>query len=188
MKRMKRQIAAFLVVTLFFWQGSALAQEARLSDIIVSNSHDDLLIYLKVEGAFTEKMRRVVFSGVPTTFSFLVTMERMRGAWMNEEIADFKISHTVKYNNMKKEFTIRRSWEDDKPIVTKSFGEAKKLMSEVDNIRLVALNKLEKGLRYQIRAKAELSDITLPFYLHYLLFFVSLWKFETEWYTIDLTY
>jgi len=61
-------------------------------------------------------------------------------------------------------------------------------MCEVDNIRLVTLNKLEKGLRYQIRAKAELSDITLPFYLHYLLFFVSLWKFETEWYTIDFTY
>lgn len=185
---MRRQIAIFLAVTLFLGQGFAMAQEARLSDIIVSNSHDELLIYLRVEGAFTEKMRRVIFSGVPTTFSFLITMERVRGAWMNEEVADFKLSHTVKYNNMKKEFTVKRSWEEDKPLVTKSFAEAKKLMCEVDHIRLVSLDKLEKGLRYQIRAKAELSEITLPFYLHYLLFFVSLWKFETEWYTIDFTY
>lgn len=173
---------------LFFFQESVSAQEARLSDIIVSNSHDDLLIYIKVEGAFTEKMRRVIFSGVPTTFSFLITLERVRGMWMNEDVADFKISHTVKYNSMKKEFTVKRSWEEDKPIVTRSFAEARKLMCEVDYIRLAALSSLQKGLPYQIRAKAELSEITLPLYLHYLLFFVSMWKFETEWYTIDFTY
>ncbi|NQT10914.1 MAG: DUF4390 domain-containing protein, partial [Desulfobacteraceae bacterium] len=41
---------------------------------------------------------------------------------------------------------------------------------------------------YQIRAKAELGKLTLPFYLHYILFFVSLWDVETDWYTIDFIY
>ena len=40
----------------------------------------------------------------------------------------------------------------------------------------------------QIRAKAELSKLTLPFFLHYVFFFVSLWDFETDWYTIDFIY
>jgi len=37
-------------------------------------------------------------------------------------------------------------------------------------------------------AKAELNKLTLPFHLHYVLFFVSLWDFETDWYTIDFVY
>jgi hypothetical protein len=61
-------------------------------------------------------------------------------------------------------------------------------MAEIDSLKIVPLWKLEKGGKYQIRAKAELSKLTLPFYLHYILFFVSLWDFETDWYTIDFIY
>jgi hypothetical protein len=28
----------------------------------------------------------------------------------------------------------------------------------------------------------------LPFYLHYVLFFLSFWDFETDWYTVDFIY
>ena len=53
-------------------------------------------------------------------------------------------------------------------------------MSEVDSLKIVPLSALEKGGHYQIRAKAQLSKLTLPLYLHYVLFFVSLWDFETD--------
>jgi len=71
------------------------------------------------------------------------------------------------------------------------FQQAQKLMTEIDSLEVVLLSKLEKGSRYQTRAKAEVSKLTLPFYLHYVLFFVSLWDFETDWYTmytIDFIY
>ena len=61
-------------------------------------------------------------------------------------------------------------------------------MSEIDSLKTVPLSRLEKGSQYQIRAKAQLSKLTLPFYLHYVLFFVSLWDFETDWYTIEFMY
>jgi hypothetical protein len=35
---------------------------------------------------------------------------------------------------------------------------------------------------------AQLDKIRLPFYLHYVLFFVSLWDFETDWYAVDFRY
>jgi hypothetical protein len=61
-------------------------------------------------------------------------------------------------------------------------------MTDLDSFRIVPLSELTKGKQYQIRAKAELNKLTLPFYLHYVLFFVSLWDFETDWYTIDFIY
>ncbi|VEN73658.1 conserved hypothetical protein [Candidatus Desulfarcum epimagneticum] len=167
---------------------SMAAQEATLENIIVTNTRDDLLIYLNVEGAFSDKIKKVVLSGVPAAFSFFIILNRVRDFWGDKEISDIKVTHSIKYNTLKKEYVIKRSWENNKPLVTKSFVEARKLMTEVDSLRIVPLKRLDKGGLYQIRAKAELSKFTLPFYLHYVLFFLSFWDFETDWYTIDFTY
>ena len=169
-------------------QSAGHAQEAKLANIIVTNTRDNLLVYMNVEGAFTEEVKQAVLSGVPVSFSFFVELDRNQDFWPDEAIVSEKITHTVKYNNLKKEFLIERSWETGDPVVTKSFEHTKKLMTEVDSWKVVQLDRLEKGSRYQLRAKAELSKRTLPFYLHYVLFFVSMWDFETDWYTIDFIY
>ncbi len=183
-----RKTVIIFILILLSVQNTALAEDAVLSNIIVTNTRDDLLVYLSVEGAFREEMQKAILSGVPTTFLFFIGLYHVRSLWLDQEIADIKINHTIKYDNLKKEFTVSRSWENSKPIITKSFEEARKLMADVDGIKIVPLKWIEKGKRYQIRAKAELSNITLPFYLHYVLFFVSLWDFETDWYTIDFIY
>lgn len=186
----KRKICITLFSLLFLFQHSALAQELepKLTNIIVTNTRDDLLIYLNVEGAFTEEMKSAILSGVPTTFSFYVTLYLIRNFWPDKEIADIKVTHTVKYDNLKKEFTVHRSWENEEPRVTQSFEEVRKLMIKINSLKVAPLGLLEKGRAYQIKAKAELSKVTLPFYLHYVLFFVSQWDFETETATIDFIY
>jgi hypothetical protein len=183
-----RKTVIILIAMFLFVQNTALAEDAVLSNIIVTNTRDDLLVYLSVEGAFREEMQKAILSGVPATFSFFVGLYHVRSLWLDKEITEIKITHTIKYDNLKKEFTVSRSWENSKPIITKSFEDARKLMADVDGIKIVPLKWIEKGKQYQIRAKAELSNITLPFYLHYVLFFVSLWDFETDWYTIDFIY
>jgi hypothetical protein len=179
---------AILFFVLLLPDPSVNAREARLKDIIVTNTTDDLIVYLTVEGAFTPNMKKAVLSGVPTTFSFFVVLYGTRGYWFDKRIVRLKLTNTVKYHNLKREFVVTRSWENHKPIVVKSFDEAKSLMSEVDNLRVVPLSRLQRGKKYQIRAKAELSRITLPLYLHYVLFFISLWDFETDWYTVDFVF
>jgi len=183
-----RKCFLLVLCLLFFVRFPASAQEASLSDIIVTNTRDDLLLYVTVQGAFTEKMTQAILSGVPATFSFFITLERVRSLWPDEEIVDLKVSNTIKYNSLKKEFTVTRSWDNGKPQMTQSFEEAQRWMAKIDGLKVVSLNRLEKGSQYQLNAKAELNKLTLPFYLHHVLVFVSLWDFETDWYTIDFIY
>jgi hypothetical protein len=166
----------------------AVAQDAHLTNIIVTNTDTDLLIFLSVEGAFQGKISRAIDSGVATTFYYLLRLYRTRSFWPDEQLADVTVSHTIKYNPLKKTYTVKRSWEANKPITVASREEALRLMAEVDNLPILPLSNLKKGAQYQIRTKAELSKQTLPFYLHYVLFFVSWWDFETDWYTIDFIY
>lgn len=179
--------ALFLFVVLI-GHGSAFAQEARLTNITVSNTRDDLLLYLNLEGAFNEKLNKAILSGVPASFSFVTKLNRVRNVWLDRGIADITVTHSIKYDNLKKEFIVRRSWKNNEPEITKSFKEAQKWMTEVNSLKIIPLRQLDKGQKYQLRTKAEVSKQTLPFYLHYVLFFVSLWDIETDWYTIDFIY
>ena len=179
----------FLILGLLLIASQAgYAQDATLTNITVSNTQDDLLLFLNLEGAFREEMKQAILSGAPSTFSFFAKLNRVRSLWFDKDIADLEVTHTIIYDNLKKEFTVTRSWKDNNPEVTKSFDEAKKWMTEIDSLKIIPLNRLEKGEQYQLRVKAEVSKKTLPLYLHYILFFVSLWDFETDWYTIDFTF
>jgi hypothetical protein len=187
-KKNVKKIICCLIMTGIVLQGTCFAQDATLNNIIINNTRDDLLLYLEVEGAFRDNMKQAIMNGVPASFSFYVMLFRDRGFWMDEKITDMDVTHTMKYDSLKKEYTVTRSWEPKSPVTTKSFEEAQKLMSEIKGMHVVSLARLTKGTQYQIKAKAELSKITLPLYLHYVLFFMSLWDFETDWYTIDFTY
>jgi hypothetical protein len=187
---LNRTTSVFLLILglLLVASQAGYAQDATLTNITVSNTQDDLLLFLNLEGAFREEMKQAILSGAPSTFSFFAKLNRVRSLWFDKDIADLEVTHTIVYDNLKKEFTITRSWKDNNPEVTKSFDEAENWMTEIDSLKIIPLNRLEKGEQYQLRVKAEVSKKTLPLYLHYILFFVSLWDFETDWYTIDFTF
>jgi hypothetical protein len=186
--RLILSVGAVLMSFIFLVQIPCAAQDATLSNLIVTNTSNDLLVYLNVEGAFREQTVNAIMSGVPASFSFFIKLYQKRSMWFDRTIADIEIANSIKYNNLKKEFIVERSWESGRIRTAQSLQEAQKLMTDVDGLKIIHLNKLEKGKQYQVKAKAQLSKLTLPFYLHYVFFFVSLWDFETDWYTIDFIY
>jgi hypothetical protein len=189
MKGLRKWAACcFVGIVLLAVQPDAHAQDATLTNITVSNTRDDLLLYLNLEGAFTDEIKTAILGGVPTSFSFFISLNRVQTYWIDEAIADIEVTHSIKYDNLKNEFTVRRSWQQNEPLVTDSFTEAQNLMTEITSLKIIPLSQLEKGQQYQLRTKAEVSKKTLPLNLHYLLFFISLWDFETDWYAIDFIY
>lgn len=186
------RLGTFLFLCLFAFgtilSPAAAAKDAALANLIMANREDALHVFLRTEGAFTEKIDSAVTSGVPVTFSYYVILEEHRRFWPNTEIADIKLTHTIRYNAIKKSYTVTRSWEGFTPHVTTDFDEAKQWMSTISDLTVAHHDQLETGHPYRIRAKAKLSELTLPLYLHYILFFVSFWDFETDWYAIDFIF
>ncbi|MEE4357347.1 MAG: DUF4390 domain-containing protein [Desulfococcaceae bacterium] len=177
----------FFCVFLYASECAALTG-ARLADMFITNSQGNLLVYLKVKNAFSRQIQQTVFSGVPTTFSFFIRVEQKRSLWTDKELAEAVLTHTIKYDNLKKEFSIRRSWEKGRNRIVRSPEEAERLMSDVEGYPILPMDKLEKGADYEIQAMAKLSKISLPFYLRYLPVTPSIARFETEWYTIAFEY
>ena len=182
-------VALFLLLCVLLLSPSSLqAAEATLEDIIVTNTQEDLLVFFDIEGCFTLEMEEAILNGIPTTFTIYIKLKRARALWLDASIADIKLEHTIKHDSLKNEFRVKRSGDNQNELVFKEFEGAKEAMAEIRNIRIAPLRELRKGGKYQLQVKAELEKVRLPLNLHYVLFFVSLWDFETDWYTIDFTY
>jgi hypothetical protein len=164
------------------------AAAASLSDLSITNTRHDLRVSLRVKGAFTGPIEKAVASGVPTTFSFFIIVEEVRRFWSNRTLSDTTLTHTIKYEPLKNEFSVSRSWESSAHNGLKSPEAARRLMSNVENFNVIPLRQLEKGIRYRLRIKAKLSKMKLPLYLRYILVMPSKWQFETDWHEIEFIY
>ena len=166
---------------LFILAGTGVASEAELTNIVIRNLNDDLVIDLKMKGVFTAKMRDAVLSGILVRFTFLIYLDEVYDYWFDKKIAGLETVHQIQYDSVKKEFNITRAWETRGKQVVKDIEAARAVISEIDGLVVLPLKRLKKGRTYQLRVKSELDDKKFPF-LGYP------WGFETGWYTISFIY
>ena len=180
-------ITILLLITLFL-PSTSFCLEAEITDVIITNTPEDLVVYFSVDGCFTRKMEQAILTGIPTTFTFFVKLYRPRSFWFDKVLSSVTIKHTITYNNLRDEFKVTFNSPNKKEIIVKNFFEAKRVMAEVDELHVAPMNLLKKRTKYSLKIKAELDPIRLPFFLNYILFFVELWDFETDWYSESFIY
>jgi hypothetical protein len=164
---------------------SVNASEASLTDIEVGNTENHLLLYFKVDNCFTEDMKAAIDSGIITTFNFVIRVYEVRRLLWDKKIENIKVNHDIQYDGLKKVYMVRLLEKDDAPIFIKDFDEAKERMSEISGLRVAEMQEIQAGTHYQVRMMVELDKIRLPFYLHNIFVFLSLWDVETDWYTVE---
>lgn len=188
----KTRTALFIVLSLIViqWAVPTWAEDAYLSDIVLTKDQDNLhlLVHFTVEECFTAEMNEAIQNGIETTFTFFVKLNEKRGLWWDKGIADLEFRHSIKYDNLKEIYEVRLSEKENEIITVKDYDEAKRLMSDVTALRVSTIDRLGEGNEYQLKIMAELDKVRLPFYLHYVLFFLSFWDFETGWHAIDFRY
>ncbi len=148
----------------------------------------NLKVSFTVHNCFTPEMEEAIWSGVVTTFRFLTVLERPGFPMVHEKIANVSFEHSIRYDRMRKEFSVYLQEQTQRLHTTYDINEAKQWMSEVKDLPLIPLWRLQKGETYQLGVKAELSKMQLPPFLRYIFFWVALWDFETEWYHEPFTF
>jgi hypothetical protein len=163
-------------------------QAATIEDVIITTRLNDLLVYCTVKGSFTEEMNRAILNGIPTTFTFILELNKQVPLFPDLTVSHVVLHHTIKYSAIKSEFTLEFDKSERTNLIVNDFYEAKKMLTELNGIKLASLLQLDPSKKYYIRIKAKLNKVRLPFYLHYIFFFASLWDFETDWYEVYFNY
>lgn len=185
---MQRLIVIFIAsISLILLPAYTLSKQARIKNTLITNNKKDLIIYFHVDDCFTPKVEEAIRSGVPTTFIYRIVLYHKAGESLGSRIAYREISHTIKYDTLRKDYTLTMS-EKKEPVVIQDFKTAKDALAAVRALSLTTLERLEKDAVYSLQIKAELDTIKLPPPLNYLFFFISYWDIETAWETVEFTY
>ena len=178
---------AVIIISLVLSPVFAFSEQAGIKNILITNNSRDLLIYFHVDGCFTPKIEEAVQSGISTTFIYKVALYHKSGDMLGAKVASREISHTIKYDPLKKDYTVTMS-EKKEPFVTQDFKKAKDIMAKVEAFTATPLDLLQRETPYSLQIKAELDTIKLPLLLNYIFFFVSYWDFKTAWEAVEFTY
>jgi hypothetical protein len=180
-------IPLFVVFALLCFPAQGQAVQPGIADILISNNSENLLLYTRCVDCFKTEMESAILAGVPTVFTLQLDVCQKRLLIWNKTIISKEIKRTIKYDNLKKTFSIYTNGDLD-PVIFPDFESAQKAMAEFNGIIASPLAALDKGNQYYLKMRVKIDKVRLPLYMEYVFFFVSFWDFETAWYKKDFFY
>ena len=180
-------IPLFVVFALLCFPAQGQAVQPRIADILISNNSENLLLYTRCVDCFKTEMESAILAGVPTVFTLQLDVCQKRLLIWNKTIISKEIKRTIKYDNLKKTFSIYTNGDLD-PVIFPDFESAQKAMAEFNGIIASPLAALDKGNQYYLKMRVKIDKVRLPLYMEYVFFFVSFWDFETAWYKKEFFY
>jgi hypothetical protein len=183
-------IAIFFSLAVFLCLSTATlgqAIEPSISDIIITSNDQNVLLYARLVNGFKTDMEAAILAGVPTFFTLQINVHQPRSYVWDKKIISQEIKRTIKYDNLKKTFSIFTNG-NTVPNIFPDFESAQKAMADFNGIIVVPLNSLVKGNNYYVEMKIKIDKVRLPLRMEYILFFVSYWDFETTWYRRNFSY
>jgi len=159
----------------------------RMVDILITSNTKNVLLYARLVDCFKTEMESAILAGVPAVFTLHLDVYQERSYLWDKHIVSKEIRRTIKYDNLKKVFSITTNGSGQ-PVILSDFGSAQKAMADLNEISVIPISYLSKGNNYQTQIRVKIDKVRLPFNMEYVLFFVSLWDFETPLYKMRFSY
>ncbi len=163
-------------------------KEAAVTDIILTTSEKELIMFAVLENGYNKEMIQGLHSGIPIHFSFFVELIQVEKNWPDKELVSMEFRHILTYDMLKEIYRVELEEATKKDSTFKTLAKAQKTVNEINNLKIFKLDQLKPNQSYQLKIKAELFKKTLPLNLHYIVPFISWWDIKTDWHTIDFKY
>lgn len=170
-----------VIITLFFSTAWTPAPAAEVADLIINHSKGHLLLSVNIRNVVTKEAGEPATDEVSSTIVYSIALYQVNNFWFDKKIVHQTATNTLKYDPLRKEYSLIRSWNGGPPMAFGALDQAGKLMSEIRDLKLIPLDGLEKGGNYQIRVQAVCQDQSA-------FIFGPTGCFKTDWYTVDFTF
>ena len=133
----------------------------------------------------SDAVRRGLAEGVPLALELDLDIERVRQLLPNSRVAELTQRYHLQYNAVSARYILR----NDNSGQQESLGTVEAALDQLSSVR--GLPVLDKSLvtadrRYEASVRAKIDYGTVPFSVRLLMFWVSEWHRESDWYTWTL--
>ncbi len=187
---------ALIVLTLILVEYSlahpeAAAKGARVINVVVEIANQEIVVSADLARGLSGKTVADIHNGIPKDFYYYLLLFQKQRNWFDEEVASKTLQLTVKYDTLKKRYTV--SQKEEARVTEQTFSDftsAQQAFLKVDHLKLAPASLLTPGKRYYVGIKSQMKASKFPLYLDYFLFFIPFLELDTPWsysHTIDGT-
>ncbi|HMK86624.1 MAG TPA: DUF4390 domain-containing protein [Steroidobacteraceae bacterium] len=132
-----------------------------------------------------EAVRHGLAEGVPLTLEVDLDVERVRQLLPNARVAELMQRYDLHYNPVSARYILRNLNSGQQQSLG-TVDAALSLLSEVHSLPALDKSLLSPDRRYEASVRAKVDYGKVPFSLRLLMFWVSEWHRESDWYTWTL--
>jgi Domain of unknown function (DUF4390) len=129
----------------------------------------------------SDAVRRGLAQGVPLSLELDLVIKRVRQLLPNSSVAELTQRYHLQYNAVSARYILR----NDNSGQQESLGtidEAIEHLSEVHSLPALDKALIARDRRYEANVRAKIDFGTVPFTMRVLMFWVSDWHRESDWY------
>ena len=160
-------------------EGLAGRFEVRSADLELTDGVYHL--NARIDLPISEAVRRGLVEGVPLTLEVDLDIERVRQLLPNSRVAELTQRYRLQYNAVSARYILRNENSGQQESLG-TIDEAIAHLSEVHSLPALDKALIAADRRYEGRVKAKIDFGTVPFTLRLLMFWVSDWHRESDWY------
>ena len=130
----------------------------------------------------SDAVRRGLADGVPVSLELDLNIERVRQLLPNSKIAQLTQHYHLQYNAVSAQYILRNDNSGQQQALS-TIDAALEQLSEVRDLPVLDKALIATDRRYEASVRAKLDYGTVPFTLRLVMFWVSDWHRECDWYT-----
>jgi hypothetical protein len=183
MMKRKNWISFLLLLSLFVVPADLFAAGSeRMKNVVTEIKNQEIVVTAELVDGFSRETLNDIHDGIPKDFYYYLLLKRKQKNWFDEEILAKTIRYTVKYDTLKKKYSIVQ--RDGERVVESTVDDVetmKRLVSKIDHVKLAPTRFLKSRNRYYVSVKSQMKAAKLPFYVDYFLFFIPFLELDTPW-------
>jgi hypothetical protein len=135
----------------------------------------------RVDLPIGDAVRRGLAEGVPLTVELSLNIKRIRQLLPNSTVAELTQRYHLQYNAVSARYILRNENSGQQESLG-TLDAAIEQMSEVRSLPVLDKALIAADRRYEADVRAKIDFGTVPFTLRLLMFWVSDWHRESDWY------
>ena len=171
-----------IILFLLFPTALAWGGRARIEKIQVETIEEELLVSFELKDGFRGKSMGDIHDGIEKVFFYYVLLDKENRHWFDEEIVTRTLRYAVKYDTLKRVYSVVR--KDGLHLEERSFDQSEAMQEFVTKIKQFPLahrSVMEKDRQYFVRVKAQMKVSNVPLHVDRLLFFIPFLELDTHW-------
>ena len=130
----------------------------------------------------SDAVRRGLAEGVPLNLELDIEIERVRQLLPNSRVAELTQRYHLEYNAVSARYTLRNVNSGQQESLA-NIDAALERLSDIHDLPVLDRALIAEDRRYEANVRAKADYGTVPFTLRLVMFWVSDWHRESDWYT-----